>query len=328
MRNILITGGTGYIGSHIAKVVGTSSVIVDLAQGSTTGRFVQADITNPSAIDAIFAMHQFDTVIHLAALIEVGGSVTDPAAYYQTNVIGTLNLLNAMVRHNVRKIIYSSSCAIYGPPKQIPMTEEHPVNPLSPYAATKLAAESAIRDYAKAYDLSYVIFRYFNAAGASPADGLGEQHEPETHLIPRIIRAILDGTTCTIFGTDYPTPDGTCIRDYIHVKDIADAHLCALTYLATKQSATFNLGTGQGISVHELLAILETIMQTKANIIAAPRRPGDSPILVADPTKAHTILSWQAEHTIRETLQDAVTWELMRHQRSLAKIPAHPHTKA
>ena len=249
--------------------------------------------------------------MHFAAFIEVGESVKHPQRFYENNVVKTLKLLNFMRKHDVNKFIFSSSCAVYGEPIQIPMDESHPFAPISPYGKNKLTVEFALQDYAQAYDLKYVSLRYFNAAGATPEAGLGEQHNPETHIIPLMLRAIKNGTTFKVFGTDYDTPDGTCIRDYIHVRDIASAHVLALEYLEkTGSTDAFNLGSGRGFSVKEMIEAAQEICNKKMILKYEKRRAGDPAILLANPTKIKSLLGWKPTNSSLTTiLQSALAWE-------------------
>jgi len=257
-------------------------------------------------MNALFEHYAIDAVMHFAADIEVGKSVISPAAFYNNNVINTIQLLDLMRHHHVKTFIFSSSCAVYGTPQWLPLTEDHPKNPISPYGKTKLMIEMILEDYAHAYGLNYVALRYFNAAGAWPEQQLGEHHEPETHVIPLLLRAAQNKTPFAIFGTDHDTADGTCIRDYLHVRDIADAHLQALYYLkAGNQSDCFNLGTGTGVSVQELISAVEQVCNTKLTILPREKRAGDPALLVADPSKAHAALGWQPHHSDLHTILES-----------------------
>ena len=318
LPSILITGGAGYIGSHTALLLaqlGYQLIIVDSFVhkqqfAPTWATVIQQDIGNTQALDDIFASHNIQAVMHFAACIEVGQSVIDPARFYENNVKNTLGLLNCMLKHGVKKIIFSSSCAVFGSPEQPTLNEEHSKKPLSPYGNTKMMVETILEDFHKAYGLEYVILRYFNAAGAWPEHGLGEQHDPETHIIPLLLRAVLSGKPFTVFGNDYPTPDGTAIRDYVHVRDIAQAHVLALKHLEHgNPSDSFNLGTGNGISVKQMVEAVERVTHCKLPIIWGARRAGDPAILQADPTKAHTLLNWHPHYSdIDFILQSALAF--------------------
>ena len=318
-QTLLVTGGAGYIGSHVANlfanrgydVVVVDNLIYNQKPPKINCKFYKEDICCKKSISKIFESEKIDAVAHLAALIEVGESISKPQIFYKTNLAGTINLLDCMLEHNVNKIIFSSTCAIYGEPESVPMDENHAKNPASPYAKSKLSIEYILEDYARAYGLKHVILRYFNVAGASPEIGLGENHIPETHLIPRLIRAIKNGDVCQIFGSDYATPDGTCVRDYLHVKDVAKAHIPALKYLNDNGAPTaLNLGTGNGFSVREIIFALEQLMNLKAKISIQPRRCGDTPILVCDGKKSKQVLGWEPTNSsLKNILQSAVEWE-------------------
>lgn len=310
---ILITGGVGYIGSHIALLCaqqGYAVVVLDkksaVPQHNIT--YVQGDVGDQKILAYIFTTYRINAVIHCAALINVGDSVHQPLAYYYNNVSATLVLLDAMVQYTVPHIIFSSSCAVYGEPQWTPLTEDHPKNPLSPYGATKLMTELMLADFCKAYaNFSYVALRYFNAAGAWPEYGLGELHEPETHLIPLLLRAAYGQKPCSIFGTSYATPDGTCIRDFLHVRDIAHAHVQALKYLRSGgPSDSFNIGTGTGVSVREMIATVAQVTGLPLHARELPARAGDPALLVAQAHKAHTVLEWQPHFSsIKEIVRSA-----------------------
>lgn len=318
---ILVTGGAGYVGSHAAKLLverGHDVWILDnLAEGhrAAIGRLphVTADLLERARIDAALVENRIDAVMHFAALAYVGVSVHDPARYYHNNVVGTLSLLDAMRTAGVGRIVFSSSCATYGIPVRVPITEDHPQNPISPYGYTKLVVERVLADYARAYGLSYAALRYFNAAGAAADGSLGEDHDPETHLIPLVLQVALgQRESVDIFGNDYPTPDGTCIRDYIHVDDLAKAHLLALERLAfgeKGQELKLNLGTGRGASVQQVIDVCReaTGHPIAARVVA--RREGDPPELVADASAARRVLGWEPRYTdIREIVETAWAW--------------------
>lgn len=309
---ILICGGAGYIGSNINKMLsqqGYQTVVFDnliyghreLAKG---GEFVQGDLNDYSAIDAVFKRWKIDAVFHFAAYAYVGESVKDPAKYYRNNVTCTLNLLDAMRANGCNRIIFSSTCATYGVPPQVPITEDMPQNPINPYGATKLMVERIFKDYAAAYGLQFVVLRYFNAAGADPDGEIGEWHIPETHLIPLVLDAAAGKRpSIKVFGTDYPTRDGTCIRDYIHVYDLADAHLRALHYLEQGNlSDFFNLGNTLGTSVLEVIEAVKKVTGRSFKVEYSARRPGDPAELVGDSAKAQRVLGWVPRYPEIETI--------------------------
>ncbi len=316
---ILIIGGAGYIGSHTNKIMnqnGYSTIVFDnLVFGHQEfvkwGEFVLGDLSNKEQIRRCFQNNQIDAVMHFGAYAYVGESVIKPALYYQNNVVNTLNLLDAMREHDVRYFIFSSSCATYGMPQQVPITEEHPQKPINPYGKTKLMVEQILEDYDHAYGFKHVNLRYFNAAGADPDGEIGERHEPETHLIPLVIYAAQGKReNISIFGTDYATKDGTCIRDYIHVNDLADAHIKALEYLTeSNQSAAFNLGNDNGYSVREIIEQVKKVSNRDFDVREEKRRPGDPPVLVSSSTKAIDILGWKPRYAdIGTVIQTAWDW--------------------
>jgi UDP-arabinose 4-epimerase len=319
-QSILVTGGAGYVGSHACKALagaGYRPVVYDnLARGHREavrwGPLVEGDLHDRARLAAALSAHQVTAVMHFAAFAYVGESVADPEIYYANNLGGTLALLGAMRETGVERIVFSSTCAIYGVPDQLPIRETCAKAPLNPYGETKLAIERALHWYAAAYGMRYAALRYFNAAGADPAGETGEDHEPETHLIPLILRAAHGrGDPIQIYGTDYPTPDGTAIRDYIHVSDLAEAHLRALGHLAAGgDSVALNLGTGRGHSVREVIAAVERVGGRKVPQREAARRPGDPPELVADPALALSRLGWQPRHSDLDTIiSTALAWE-------------------
>ncbi|GHS89248.1 UDP-glucose 4-epimerase GalE [Campylobacterota bacterium] len=316
MKNVLVFGGAGYIGSHTLqrlKELGYDAVVADsLIYGHSEAvpngvPLEKVDLADTPALTALFNKYKFDAVIHFAAFAYVGESVQNPAKYYRNNVIGTLNLLDAMIAGGVRDIVFSSTCAVYGEPLYTPIDENHPQNPINPYGQSKLMIEKVFADYHKAYGLRYIALRYFNAAGAG--GDIGESHNPETHLIPLTLGAIV-GTKppIAVFGSDYDTPDGTCIRDYIHVADLADAHILALEKLADFSGA-INLGTGVGTSVKEIIAIAENISGQKCPIVRSERRSGDPARLFAANGKAREILGWTPKHDIQSAIDSAWKWE-------------------
>jgi UDP-glucose-4-epimerase len=319
MARILITGGAGYVGSHCARVLaemGHDGVVFDsLLFGHREfvrwGRLIEGDIRDAAAVDAVFAAHRFDGVLHFAALAYVGESVTAPGKYYDVNVNGTRVLLDAMVRAGVRSIVFSSSCAIYGEPASMPISESATPNPINPYGFTKLVCERMMDDFGRAHGLKSVRLRYFNAAGAEPTAEIGEDHDPETHVIPLVLDAAAGRRPAvTVFGVDYPTSDGTAVRDYIHVCDLARAHVLAIDYLLKGgETVAVNLGTGRGSSVRQVIDMVQQIAGCQVPTRDAPRRPGDPPILVADPTKARALLGWAPERSDLATIiADAWRW--------------------
>jgi UDP-glucose 4-epimerase len=318
MKNILVVGGAGYIGSHTVKHLGQQGYTCIVADNLVYGHreavqspfFELADLQNPASLQAIFKKYRIDAVIHFAAYTYVGESVEDPRKYYHNNLVGTINLLDAMLDYGVKKIVFSSSCATYGNPLYTPMDEAHPQKPINPYGQGKLMVETIFADYARAYGLHYMALRYFNAAGCSHDGDLGESHTPETHLIPLVLQAIRGERECIkIFGTDYDTPDGTCQRDYIHVEDLALAHQLALEKLDSL-SGYINLGTGIKTSVKEIVSAAERVTGKPCPVQIAPRRPGDPAILFAAQGKAQQLLGWQPRYTnIDDIIRTAWQWE-------------------
>ena len=322
---VLVTGGAGYIGSHACKALagaGFQPVVFDnLSRGHREavrwGPLVEGDLADRQRLCAALIEHKVEAVMHFAAYAYVGESVTDPALYYRNNLGGTLSLLEAMREAGIGEIVFSSTCATYGIPDGVPIREDAPQRPVNPYGETKLAIERALHWYAAAYGLRSVSLRYFNAAGADPEGEIREHHEPETHLVPLVLQAALGQRPhVEIYGTDYPTPDGTAIRDYVHVCDLAIAHLRALERLrGGGGSAAVNLGTGQGHSVREVIAAAELASGRKVPARAAPRRPGDPPALVADPSLAGEILGWHPQHSDLDTIiRTSLAWHT-RHSR-------------
>jgi len=303
---ILVTGGAGYIGSHtsfLMKQNGYNVVILDhnknnLAHTQSWAKTIEGDYGDEALLHSIFTQYSIDAVMHFAGFIEVGESVKNPLSFYQNNVSKTITLLQVMLAHNIKTFIFSSSCAVYGTPQWIPLTEDHPRDPISPYGKTKYMIEMILEDVHNAHELNFVALRYFNAAGALPEHNLGERHVPETHLIPLLINASYHNKTFKIFGTDYPTEDGTCIRDYLHVLDIAEAHRLALEYLNHGgESGFFNLGTGTGTSVQQMVDAVQRIIKSEPAIILADRRPGDPAILVANSSHVRNILGWKPNYS-------------------------------
>lgn len=324
---ILVTGGAGYIGSHAVLALqraGYGVIVLDnlvyghreLVEEVLKVELIVGDTSDRALLDNLFATREIAAVMHFSAYAFVGESVTDPAKYYRNNVIGTLTLLEAMMAASIRKFVFSSTCATYGVPVAVPLTEDHPQNPINPYGATKLMVERILADFDAAYDFKSVCFRYFNAAGADPTGLLGEDHNPETHLIPLVLQTALGKReSVSIFGTDYPTPDGTCIRDYIHVSDLADAHILGLEYLLQGgKTDAFNLGNGNGFSVKEVIEAAKAVTGKEIEVKVSDRRPGDPPALVGSSDKARKILGWQPQYPdIKEILSHAWTWHLQRH---------------
>ncbi len=316
---VLVTGGAGYIGSQTAKALARSGHEVIVLDNLVTGHreavkwgpFVEGDLGDKELLPRVFKEHRIEAVLHFAASLLVGESVKDPQKYFWNNVVNTLVLLDAMKASGVKYIVFSSSAATYGNPEKVPIPEDHPLRPLNPYGESKLCMERAIRWYSVAYGLRGVALRYFNAAGADLDGDLGEEHDPETHLIPLVIKAALgQRPDVEVYGTDYPTPDGTAIRDYIHVVDLADAHVRALEYLvAGGESTELNLGTGQGHSVREVAAGVDKLCGGLVPAKDAPRRAGDAAALVADPTKAKQLLGWYPKYSDLDTIiQSAWKW--------------------
>lgn len=316
--NILVVGGAGYVGSHAARFLqraGQSVWVYDnLSQGhrgaAPHGRLIEGDLSDREKLIDVLRYRHIDAVMHFAAFALVGESVTDPAKYYENNVVGALTLLNAMREAKVWRIVFSSTTATYGIPERVPIVEDTPQRPINPYGFTKLVIEEALADYARAYGFGYAALRYFNAAGASPEAEIGEDHDPETHLIPLVLQVALgQRREITIFGDDYPTPDGTCIRDYVHVDDLAAAHLKALEKLEPGHGLEMNVGTGQGYSVREVIDACRRVSGRPIAEHMGERRAGDPPALVADSTLAQTLLDWQpAYQTIDAIVQTAWRW--------------------
>ena len=319
--HILVTGGAGYIGSHTAKALsraGYKPVVFDnLEYGHRDavrwGPLEEGDLNDPAGLDRVLRKYSFSAVIHFAAYISVGESVREPGKYFRNNFVNTLNLLDAICAHGIKRIVFSSTAAVYGDPVEVPIPETHSQKPVNPYGESKLMVERAIGWYGDAYGLRSVRLRYFNAAGADPDGELGENHEPETHLIPLAIRAALGkGPELQLFGTDYPSVDGTAVRDYVHVSDLAAAHVLAMRYLEQGgESAVCNLGTGTGITVRQVLDMVEEISGKKVPVRLSPRRPGDAPELIAEASQARTLLGWMPERSdLRSIVKNAYSWHI------------------
>jgi UDP-glucose-4-epimerase GalE len=313
---VLVVGGAGYIGSHACRALKRAGHQVIVFDNLSTGyeflaagfEFIKGDMLDAAALGRV--LPRVNAIMHFAAHAYVGESGTNPRKYFRNNVEGGLSLLNAALDAGVKKIIYSSSCAVYGVPVKVPIVEENPRQPVNPYGVTKLIFEEALEAYDPAYGIRYASLRYFNASGADESGEIGESHDPETHLIPLALRAAAGtGPELQVFGTDYPTPDGTCIRDYIHVNDLATAHVKALERLAGgSESFAVNLGTGTGCSVQQVISAIEQATGKKVQRKLGPRRAGDPPELVADPRKAEKLLQWKAERGLREVVQTAWNW--------------------
>ncbi len=318
--NVLVTGGAGYIGSHAVKwlrAAGHHTVVLDnLSRGHRSAvpagvRLAELDVADTERVSALLTEERIECVMHFAAFAYVGESVTEPLKYYTNNTSGTLGLLRAMGAARVHRLVFSSTCATYGEPDRTPITEDTPQSPVNPYGWSKLFSERMIRDYAAATpDFSCAMLRYFNVAGCAVDGSLGEQHDPETHLIPVILQAARGGAKpLSIFGDDYPTPDGTCIRDYIHVEDLVRAHIAVMQALAPGETRIYNLGIGRGYSVKDIIDSARVVTQGTFKVNVAPRRPGDPAVLFADASKIHREIGWKPEHTdIAEIIESAWRW--------------------
>ncbi len=302
---VLVTGGAGYVGSHaVARLLRSGHEVCvydDLSRGHARavpeGLLVEGVLADGAVLTATLREHRIEAVMHFAAYALVAESVADPALYYRNNVVGTLSLLDAMRAAQVGRIVFSSTCATYGEPARVPIPEDAPQHPVNPYGFTKLAIERALADYARAYGFGYAALRYFNACGAMPDGDLGEDHDPETHAIPLALRVALgQADHFTLFGDDYPTPDGTCIRDYIHVDDLAEAHVRALDRLEPGRGLCLNLGTGRGFSVREVVDACRRVTGREISVQVGPRRPGDPPELVAEADRAKVVLDWEPRY--------------------------------
>ena len=317
---VLVTGGAGYIGCHVARTLRQRGEAVIACDNLSRGHrglldgleLVEADIADAKAMTNV--LQRVDSVMHFAAFAYVGESVTDPQKYFQNNIVSGLAFLDSVVRSQVRNIIFSSTCAVYGVPTQPLISEDHLRVPVNPYGFSKLVFEQALEAYGEAYGVRHVSFRYFNAAGADESGEIGEIHDPEPHLIPAALGAIAGRRPpLEVFGDDYPTPDGTCIRDYVHVNDLAEAHVAGLDYLRCGGPSTaFNLGTGKGHSVKAVISTVESVTGRKVPSKIAARRPGDPPALVADPSRAAKILGWKATRSMEQIVETAHRWHNSR----------------
>lgn len=325
---ILVTGGAGYIGSHAVlalKQAGYHVLVLDnlvyghqdIVERVLEVELVIGDTSDRALLDQLFTTRRIAAVMHFAAYAYVGESVAEPAKYYRNNFLGTFTLLEAMLAASIDKFVFSSTCATYGIPNIVPIPEFHPQNPINPYGATKLMIERVLTDFDKAYNLRSVCFRYFNAAGADPEGRLGEDHNPETHLIPLVLLAAMGKRDAiSIFGTDYPTPDGTCIRDYIHVVDLANAHVLGLKYLLNGGDSTiFNLGNGNGFSVKQVIETARQVTGREIHVVECGRRPGDPSALVGSSDRARDILGWNPQYAdLSQIITHAWNWHQQRHQ--------------
>jgi UDP-glucose-4-epimerase GalE len=315
---VLVTGGAGYIGSHTALLLLSRGHDVHIFDNLSMGhrravpadRLIEADLGDVPRLDHALLENRIEAVMHFAAFAYVGESVRDPAKYYQNNLTNTLSLMEVMRRHGIWRFVFSSTCATYGVPERVPITEDLPQRPINPYGNAKLAVERALADYATAYGWGYAALRYFNAAGASSRADIGEDHDPETHLIPLVLQTALGQRPhIEVFGTDYSTPDGTCVRDYIHVEDLAEAHLLALEHLSPGKELRYNLGMGRGYSVREVIRTAELVTGKQVSVKEGPRRAGDPAVLVASAEKIQKELGWQPRYTeLRPILETAWRW--------------------
>jgi UDP-glucose-4-epimerase GalE len=316
--NILVTGGAGYIGSHVCKALATAGYLPiaydNLCRGHRWavkwGPLEEGDIADPVRVRVVLDKYQPAALMHFAAYAYVGESVAQPVLYYQNNFAGTAALLRGLLGFRIIPVVFSSSCATYGVPERIPITEDHPQRPINPYGRSKLFVENMLTDLNVAFGLPWMAFRYFNAAGADPDGEIGEVHDPETHLVPLILSAARGGPPVRILGNDYDTPDGTCVRDYIHVSDIADAHVLGLTHLlAGGKSSALNLANSRGYSVKEVIEVVERVCGCTIPWEFSARRPGDAPVLIGDAALAHKLLGWKPTRSRLETqIQDAWNW--------------------
>lgn len=339
MATVLVTGGAGYIGSHTCKALaaaGHRPVVYDnLSNGhhwaAKWGPLIEADILDQAALAHTMEIYKPDAIIHFAGSIEAGESVRDPGKYHGNNTFGSLSLLQVLARVDVRPLVFSSTAAVYGTPVETPIAEDHPLLPINPYGNSKLAVERMLADFETAHGLKYAALRYFNAAGADPDGDVGEAHDPETHVIPLAIRAAVSKEGMfTVFGTDYPTDDGTAVRDFVHVTDLADAHVAALDHLvASNQSDCFNIGTGRGNSVSEIVSAVQEVTGRRMRLKFGQRRAGDPAILVADADKARRVLDWSPRFLeIQEIVATAHRWESDGLARQSRPSPARRATDA
>jgi UDP-glucose 4-epimerase len=330
--NILVAGGAGYIGSHAVRQLLKKKhqviVLDNLSHGyraavdaaacglSFQPQLIEADISDENTLTRILQENQIEAVMHFAAFIEVGESVQHPDRYYRNNVAGSFSLLNSMKNAHVQKLVFSSTAAVYGDPHEIPISESHPCSPINPYGRTKMMVELAIQDYAKAYNIGYVILRYFNVAGASPEGVIGEAHEPESHLIPRVLAAATgQSESISIFGMDYSTPDGTCVRDYIHVEDLVAAHSLALENIQRGEGSIYNLGSERGFSVKEVIESCRKVTGIAMPVVEKTRRPGDPAILIASSAKIREELGWKRQFPDLDTIvRHAWNWQKNRNE--------------
>ncbi|QDU98735.1 UDP-glucose 4-epimerase GalE [Lignipirellula cremea] len=315
---IMIAGGAGYVGSHTTRLLAEAGhetwVYDNLSRGHQgavlPGQLIRGELEDRPLLESVLREKRIEAVMHFAAFIEVGESVVDPARYYQNNLVATLSLLEAMRSVGVQRLVFSSTAATYGEPETIPIPEDTPQKPINPYGFTKLVVEHALADYAAAYNLGYAALRYFNASGASPSGQIGEDHRPESHLIPLVLQVALgQRKEIRIFGDDFPTPDGTCIRDYVHVNDIGQAHILALSRLEPGVQLKYNLGVGQGFSVRQVIDACRTVTGHPIPAVVTPRRDGDAPVLIADSTKVREELHWVPQFDqLEATVETAWRW--------------------
>ncbi len=327
-KHILVTGGAGYIGSHAAKALAANGFVPvtydNLVYGHRWavqwGPLVEGDIGDRSKLIAVIRDYEIQAIMHFAAFTYVGESVAHPERYFNNNVLGSLSLFDAVIETGVRHVVFSSSAATYGIPERVPISEEAPQSPINPYGETKLVIERALRWYGAAHGITWAALRYFNAAGADPEGQLGEVHQPETHLVPLVLQAVLTGKAVAVYGSDYPTRDGTCVRDYIHVTDLADAHVAALEYLLKGGASTaLNLGTGHGYTVREVIEAARRVTGLEVPHRVTERRPGDPDALIADPGRAEQILNWRPR---RSTLESIVASAWAWHTQAARKLSA------
>lgn len=333
MSKILVTGGAGYIGSHLVLALLEENKEVVVFDNFSTGHketletlkkygnleYLESDLLNLKDIKTVFEKYDISCVFHFAAFSQVAQSVKNPRKYYQNNVIGTLNLLNTMLDFDVLKVVFSSTAATYGEPKYIPIDEFHPQNPINPYGQTKFMIEKILDDYDKAYGLKSVRLRYFNVIGADKKSRIGEWHNPETHLVPNILKSTFEkGRVFEMYGTDYDTKDGTCVRDYINVEDLARAHILALKYLQNGgKTDFFNLGTNEGMTVKEIFDMAEIVTGKKIEVKVMPKREGDPKSLVANNKKASEVLGWEFKNSLKDSIKSAYLWEAKLNEKKI-----------